>query len=64
MPKMKSNRGAAKRFRVTASGQVKHKKKFRRHILTKKAAKRKRQLRKDGFLQGTEARNVKQMILA
>ena len=40
MPKMKSNRGAAKRFKKTASGKLKHKKAFLRHILTKKPAKR------------------------
>jgi len=44
MPKMKTNRGAAKRFRRTATG-YKHKKTNRNHILTKKAQKRKRQLR-------------------
>ncbi|MBH79855.1 MAG: 50S ribosomal protein L35 [Gammaproteobacteria bacterium] len=44
MPKLKTHRGAAKRFRRTASG-FKHRKAFRNHILTKKAQKRKRQLR-------------------
>lgn len=44
MPKMKTNRGAAKRFRRTAKG-FKHRQAFRNHILTKKAPKRKRQLR-------------------
>ena len=44
MPKLKTNRGAAKRFRKTANG-YKHRKAFRNHILTKKAQKRKRQLR-------------------
>ena len=44
MPKLKTNRGAAKRFRRTASG-FKHRKANRNHILTKKAKKRKRQLR-------------------
>ena len=44
MPKLKTNRGAAKRFRRTANG-FKHRKAFRNHILTKKAQKRKRQLR-------------------
>lgn len=44
MPKMKTNRGAAKRFRATSSG-YKHRKSNRNHILTKKAPKRKRQLR-------------------
>ena len=44
MPKLKTNSGAAKRFRKTAGG-YKHRKAFRNHILTKKAQKRKRQLR-------------------
>jgi large subunit ribosomal protein L35 len=44
MPKLKTSRGAAKRFRRTATG-FKHRKAFRNHILTKKASKRKRQLR-------------------
>ena len=44
MPKLKSNRGAAKRFRRTAGG-FKHRQAYRNHILTKKAPKRKRQLR-------------------
>ena len=45
MPKMKTNRGAAKRFRVTASGRFKKTQSHRRHILTKKSTKRKRHLR-------------------
>ncbi|TNF33221.1 MAG: 50S ribosomal protein L35 [Gammaproteobacteria bacterium] len=45
MPKMKSNRGAAKRFRRTGSGGFKRAQSFRRHILTKKSTKRKRHLR-------------------
>jgi large subunit ribosomal protein L35 len=44
MPKIKTNRGAAKRFRKTATG-FKHKQSFKNHILTKKSTKRKRQLR-------------------
>ena len=46
MPKMKTNRGAAKRFKKTANGKIKRKKAFLRHILTKKDSKRKRALRK------------------
>ena len=46
MPKMKSNRGAAKRFKRTGTGALKRRRAFRNHILTKKATKRKRQLRK------------------
>lgn len=45
MPKMKSNRGAAKRFSKNASGKIKHRQSFRSHILTKKSTKRKRHLR-------------------
>jgi large subunit ribosomal protein L35 len=45
MPKMKTNRGAAKRFSKTASGKLKHRQSHRSHILTKKSTKRKRQLR-------------------
>jgi large subunit ribosomal protein L35 len=45
MPKMKTKRGAAKRFRVRASGSIKRGQAFKRHILTKKTTKSKRQLR-------------------
>ncbi len=45
MPKLKSNRGAAKRFKCTATGKVKHRQAYKSHILTKKSAKRKRHLR-------------------
>lgn len=47
MPKMKTHRGAAKRFRLTGKGQVKRAQAHRRHILTKKSTKRKRHLRSD-----------------
>ena len=45
MPKIKTNRGAAKRFKVTGTGKIKRRKAFLRHILTHKTTKRKRQLR-------------------
>ncbi len=45
MPKIKTNRGAAKRFSKTSSGKLKHRQSHRSHILTKKSTKRKRQLR-------------------
>ena len=45
MPKMKTNRSAAKRFKVTGKGGIKHRHAFKSHILTKKTAKRKRHLR-------------------
>lgn len=60
MPKMKTNRSAAKRFSKTATGRLKHKKSFKNHILTKKSSKRIRQLRRDGMLEpGDEARMKK-----
>lgn len=62
MPKMKTHKGAAKRFTITKNGKVKHRRKNRSHILTKKAPKRKRQLRKDGYLTGKEAANIKRML--
>ncbi len=62
MPKMKTNRGAAKRFALTASGKVKRKKAFRSHILTKKTTKRKRSLRKNGYVAEADAKAIKKMI--
>ena len=62
MPKMKSNSGAKKRFKVTGSGKVKRKKAGKRHILTKKSSKRKRKLGKDTLVDDTQEKNVKKMI--
>ncbi|MFP4598530.1 MAG: 50S ribosomal protein L35 [Persicimonas sp.] len=62
MPKMKTHRGAAKRFKITKSGKVKYRRGFRSHILTKKSQKRKRQLRKDGYLNKTDAKRIKQLL--
>ena len=62
MPKMKTNRGAAKRFKVTKSGKVKYSRANRRHILTKKTSKRKRQLRDAGFLVTGDAKLVKSQL--
>lgn len=64
MPKMKSNRGAAKRFRVTGSGQIKRKHAYKRHILTKKATKRKRNLTKMGLVHTCDVPRIKELILA
>ena len=50
MPKMKSHRGAKKRFSITGSGKVKRYKAFKSHILTKKTSKRKRRLRQAGLI--------------
>lgn len=62
MPKMKSNRAAAKRFRLTGSGRVRRFKAYASHILTKKSPKRKRNLRKGGMVSSAEEKRIKQII--
>jgi large subunit ribosomal protein L35 len=62
MPKMKTNRGAAKRFKKTANGKIKRKKAFLRHILTKKASKRKRALRKPGYVHKADEGRVNRLL--
>ena len=62
MPKMKTHRGAAKRFKVSKKGKVKYRRGFRNHILTKKSQKRKRQLRKAGYMVDADAKNVKRLL--
>ena len=65
MPKMKSHRGARKRFSVTGSGKVKRNKAFKSHILTKKTSKRKRRLRQAGIVATTgDTKRVKRLLLA
>ncbi|MFN2383920.1 MAG: 50S ribosomal protein L35 [Gemmatimonadota bacterium] len=62
MPKMKSNRSAAKRFRKTANGKIKRKRNFLRHILTKKSTKRKRQLRQGAYVHPSDEGRVKRLL--
>ena len=62
MPKMKSNRAAAKRFGVTASGHVKRAKAFKSHILTKKAHKRKRNLRQGTLVAASDMKKVRRLL--
>ena len=62
MPKIKTNRGAAKRFKKTASGQFKKKASHTRHILTKKSTKRKRQLRAPEMIDGHDKRLIRRML--
>ncbi len=62
MPKMKSNRGAAKRFRVTGSGRIKRKRAFHSHILTKKDTKRKRRLRSTTLIAKADEKSVRRML--
>lgn len=62
MPKMKSKSGAKKRFSTTASGKFKRSRKNRRHILTKKASKRKRQLRKPALVHESNEHQIARML--
>ncbi|MEN6510177.1 MAG: 50S ribosomal protein L35 [Deltaproteobacteria bacterium HGW-Deltaproteobacteria-1] len=62
MPKMKTHRGAAKRFSVTASGKVKRSKAFASHILTKKTTKRKRNFRKATLVHSANESAIKRLI--
>lgn len=62
MPKMKSNRGAAKTFKKTASGKLKRMKAFKLHILTSKSTKRKRNLRHATLVSKSEQKRVAIMI--
>ena len=62
MPKMKTVKGAAKRFKLKKSGKVKRGASFRSHILTKKAQKRKRQLRSPKYVDKTNIKQVKELL--
>jgi large subunit ribosomal protein L35 len=63
VPKMKTNRGAAKRFKITGSGKkVKRQKAFANHILTKKSPRRKRNLRHPGLVDSTDIKSIKRMM--
>ncbi|MGD8386805.1 MAG: 50S ribosomal protein L35 [Desulfobacteraceae bacterium] len=62
MPKMKSNRGAAKRFKATGRGKIVRNKAYASHILTKKSTKRKRSLRKSSLVDATNQKGVKRML--
>lgn len=62
--KLKSNRAAAKRFKVTASGKVKRGRSMKRHILTKKAPGRKRRLATATLVSDADTPNIRRMLLA
>ncbi len=62
MPKLKTNKAAAKRFKITKNGKIKKVAAGRRHILTKKTSKLKRKLRKGSFLSGVEAKKIRRML--
>ena len=62
MPKMKTSRAAAKRFKVTGTGKLKRNKAYKSHILTKKSQKRKRNLRKAIITDATNFKNMKKIL--
>jgi large subunit ribosomal protein L35 len=62
MPKMKTHRGAAKRFKVTGSGKIKRSHAFRSHLLESKSPKQKRGLRKTAVISSSDERRVKRML--
>ena len=62
MPKIKTNRSAAKRFKVTGTGKLKRNKAYKRYILTKKSAKTKRNLRQAVMTDETNVKNMKKIL--
>ena len=62
MPKIKTKRAAAKRFKVTGTGKLKRNKAYKSHILTKKSTKRKRNLRKAAMTDSTNVKNMKKVL--
>ena len=62
MPKMKTHRGAAKRFKLTKTGKIKRSQAYKSHILTKKTTKRTRNLRKAALVFSGEVKTIKKLI--
>ena len=62
MPKMKSNKSAAKRFKVSGTGKLIRNKAYKRHILTKKSTKVKRNLRQSTVIDATNEKNMKKIL--
>ena len=62
MPKMKSHRGAAKRFKVTSTGKIRRRKAFKNHMLEKKAASRKRRLGQMDTVAKTDEKRIRRML--
>lgn len=63
MPKIKTNRGAVKRFKKTGGGKFKRSKAYRGHLLSKKSAKRKRSLRKSGLVDKADKNKVRRLLV-
>ena len=62
MPKQKTHKGAAKRFRLTKTGRIKRMKAYMNHIMNKKSSKRRRKLRKTGYVAATELKTIRLLI--
>ena len=62
MPKLKTNRGAAKRFKKTGTGKYKRGSSHMNHILTKKSSKRKRHLRSSSLISDSDVKNIKKLL--
>ena len=62
MPKIKTRRGAAKRFKITGSGKVRRRRAYLRHILSTKTRKQKRNLRQPALVAASEAKAIKKLI--
>ncbi|NCA96340.1 MAG: 50S ribosomal protein L35 [Methanomicrobia archaeon] len=62
MPKLKTNKSAAKRFKITKSGKLKKRAAGRQHVLGKKTRKRKRQLRKSGYVSEADAKKIRRLL--
>jgi len=62
MPKMKTDRGAAKRFKVTGTGKIRRRQAFRSHLLEKKSSVRTRRLGREAELSGSDAKQVKRLL--
>ena len=62
MPKQKTHRGAAKRFRVTGTGKIRRRKAYRSHLLEKKSSRRTRRLGRGGEVAGTDKRQIERLL--
>lgn len=62
MPKLKTNSGAKKRFKVTATGKIKRQRAFHNHLLTKKSSKRKRRLRRSALVDTTDVGRIRRLL--
>jgi large subunit ribosomal protein L35 len=62
MPKMKTHRGAAKRFRITATGKIRRRKAYRSHLLESKTSRRKRRLGRPAEVSGGDRKHLKRLL--